>query len=230
MSRGMKLALALSAGLLLVFSSWGSGDEPKTKEELAKKYNELVQTLVSPNEKPVTRNDGGSGHAKFPAGYDVKAQERIEAARQALYDNFEEALPFLVEALDDNRYCMTIDWAEGDAYYNYSVGKVCRDMIASHLEVYRDKISFLGPGDWHRYDYGAINKEWYRDRKRRSLAELQVEAIDWAIKKREVDQKPEVGEDFEHEVSEMQKLRGEIAKSGKPAKPRGMQRMITSHK
>jgi hypothetical protein len=125
---------------------------------------------------------------------------------------------------------MTIDWAEGDAYYNYSVGDVCRDVIASQLEVYRNKINFFGPHDWHRYDYRPITKEWYRDRKEQSLAELQIEAIDWAIKKREAEPKDKVGEERENEIAELQKLRGEIAKSGKPAKSNGMLRMITPHK
>jgi hypothetical protein len=200
-------------------------DKPKSEEELAKKYRELVRTLVSPNEKPVTRNTSG-GSVHFPAEYDVKAQERIKAARQELYDNFEEALPFLVEALDDNHYSMTIDWADGDAYYNYSVGSVCCNVIESQLEVYRDKINFFGPGDWHRYDYGPITKEWYRDRKGHSLAELQIEAIDWAIKKCKAQPKDKVGEEA-NEIGELQKLRDEIAKSGKPAKPRKMLRMVT---
>ena len=91
MSRRIKLALALGASLLLVFSCRGIGDEPKSKEKLAKKYLELVRTLVSPNEKPATLNHGGKGHVDFPVGYDVKAQDRIKIARQALNDNFEEA-------------------------------------------------------------------------------------------------------------------------------------------
>ena len=131
----------------------------------SKKYADLISQLVSPNKEPIT----GDESVRFPAGYDVKAQQRVEAARQALYDNFEDALPYLVEALNDTRYSMTVDWADGDAYPNYSVGKTCRHIIASQLEIYRDKIKFSGPQHWHRYDYAPISKEWRQKRKGRSL-------------------------------------------------------------
>jgi hypothetical protein len=227
MSRGLELRLALSVGLLLAFSNRGIGGPPSSKDELPKEYGELVRMLVSPNEKP-TAQGGANPSAKFPEGYDVKAQKRIKAARQKLHDNFEKALPFLIDAIDDNRYCMTIDWAEGDGYYNYSVGRVCRDVIASQLEVYRPKIRFSGPQHWHRYNYGPINKPWWHARKGRSLAELQVEAIDWAIKRRKAEPKDEVGEERADEIAELQKLRDEIARSKKPAKPRRMLPMVTA--
>ena len=227
MSRVLELTLALGAGLLLAFSNRGIADQPLSKDKLANKYRELVGTLVSPNKMPITRNASG-GSVKFPAGYDVRAQNRIKAARQVLHDNFDEALPFLIDAIDDDHYCMTIDWAEGDAYYNYAVGRVCRDVIASKLEVYRNEIKFMGPQHWHRYDYGPITKEWWRARTGRSLAELQVEAIDWAIEQRKAEPKDKVREDRLNEIADLQKLRNEIAKSGKPAKPSGMLPMVTS--
>jgi hypothetical protein len=133
----------------------------------------------------------------------------------------------LIEALDDERYCMTIDWAEGDAYYNYSVGEVCRDIIQDRLEVYRDKISFSGPSHWNRYNY-VISKKWWRNRKGHSLADLQVEAIDWAIKRRKAEPKSEIDEDRQNEVAELKKLREEIKTTGKPVPAGKMLRMETS--
>jgi hypothetical protein len=227
MSRCLELSLALSVGLLLAFSSRGIAAPPSSKDELPKDYGELVRIFVSPNEKP-TAQGGAEPSAKFPAGYDVKAQERIAAARQKLHDNFERALPFLIDAIDDSRYCMTINWAGGDAYYNYSVGQVCRDVIASQLEVYRDRIGFSGPLHWHQYNYGPIDRQWWVARKGRSLAELQIEAVDWAIKRRKAEPKDEVGEERADEIANLQKLRNEIARSKKPAKSRRMLPMVTS--
>jgi hypothetical protein len=227
MSRALKRTLALSAGLLLAFSNRGIGDQPLSKDKMANKYRDLVKTLVSLNKKPTTRNEA-EGSVKFPPEYNVEAQKRIGAARQVLHDNFEESLPFLIDALDDDRYCMTINWADGDAYYNYSVGRVCRNVIASKLEVYRTTISFMGPQHWHRYDYRPITKEWWRVRKGRSLAELQVEAIDWAIQQRKTEPKETIREDRLNEIAKLQKLRNEIAKSGKPARASGMLPMVTS--
>jgi hypothetical protein len=209
--------LFLGLALVLALSQRGGADDSPQKGELAKKYRALVQRLVSPNKEPITEN-GDGGSVRFPTGYDVAAQKHIDAARRALHDNFDEALPFLVEALDDERYCMTIDWAEGDAYYNYSVGDVCRYVIRRWLEVYRDKISFSGPGHWNRYTYRPISKDWWQARKGRSLAELQIESIDWAIERRRAEPKADVHPDRKDEISALKKLRDGIAKSGKPAK------------
>ncbi|HWE40707.1 MAG TPA: hypothetical protein VG406_29465 [Isosphaeraceae bacterium] len=197
--------------------------EGPPKKPPSRNYKQLVAQLVSPNRKATTDVD----FVRFPAGYDVKAQDRIDSVRKVLQDNFEAALPSLINALDDDRYCMTIDWADGDAYYNKSVSDICRDILASQLEVYRDKIRFGGPTHWHRYDYGPISKEWWQKRKNRSLAELQVEAIDWAIKRREAAREKERRKE---ELAALRKLRDGIARSEKPAKPRGMLRMVVIDK
>ena len=223
----LRLFAVVCVGLLFAFTSQAIGEHPSPKDGAPKKCDELVRALVSPNEKPITHT-GAENSVKFPADYNAKMQKRIEAARQSLHDNFEQALPYLVDALDDNRYCMTIDWADGDAYYNYSVGQVCRDVIASQLEVYRNEIRFLGPPHWHRYDYGPINKKWWHARKGRSLAELQIEAIDWAIKQRKAEPKDEVCEERANEILNLQKLRNKIAKSKKPVKSLRMLPMVTS--
>ena len=190
MSRLTVLSRFLALGLTVALSDLVIGQDAPSTQQASKKYRALIEQLASPNEEAMTRN-GGHSTVTFPTGYDVQAQNRIEAARQTLQDNFEEALPFLLDALDDKRYSMTIDWAEGDAYYNYSVGRVCRDVIASQLEVYRDLIWFSGPQHWHRYDYKEVSKKWLPKQKGRSLADLQIAAIDWAIEQRMAEGRPE---------------------------------------
>jgi peptide methionine sulfoxide reductase MsrB len=230
LSRFISFSFFLGIGLLLALSLQSAGDEApsKTDVEKNKKYRDLIEQLASPNKAPSIRNTSG-GSVKFPAGYDVEAQIRIKAARQELHDNFGEALPFLIEALDDKRYSMTIDWAEGDAYYNYSVGKICHNVIASQLEVYRSKIRFAGPPQWNKYNY-PISKKWWQVHKDQSLVELQIEAINWAIEQHMSKPKEEIGEARKNEIFELEKLRDDIAKSGKTAKPQRMLRMITSDK
>jgi hypothetical protein len=229
MARIIARSLLLGHTLLLTVTQQGLGDDGPAKGGLARKYRALVQQLVSPNKGPITEN-GDGGSVRFPTGYDVKAQRRIEAARQVLHDNFEESLPYLVEALDDERYCMTIDWAEGDAYYNFSVGDICRNVIAANLEVYRDAIVFSDAPHWNRYNYTAISKSWWQARKGRTLAELQIEAIDWAIARRRAEPESQISERRKDELPALQKLRAEIAKSGKPAKSRRMHRMVTTNR
>jgi len=197
---------------------------PEQQGNAAKNYRELVASLASPNEKATTKH-GAEPQVRFPAGYDVEAQRRIDHTRKQLQDNFEDALPFLVEAMDDSRYCMTVSWAEGDAYYNYSVGAVCRDIIASQLEVYRNTIRFSDAPHWNRYNYPLISTQQMKKRAGRSLAELQVEAIDWAINKLDTAGNRQNDGD-KTAVAELKKLRTDILESGIPAKPNRLLRPV----
>jgi hypothetical protein len=204
---------------------------PSTKnigaDEAATAYRGIITALASPNAKPVTRNRA-NGHVTFPDGYDVAAQNRINAARKKLYANCEDALPYLIEALDDDRYCMTINWAEGDAFYNWDVGDISREIIENRLEVYRDLIRFSGPSHWNRYRYRPISKEWWEARRKKSLAELQIEAIDWAIEVRKGEDPTRVHPERALEVANLLKLRDEIQSTKRPAKPGRLLPMVTS--
>jgi hypothetical protein len=186
------------------------GQDAVTKDMRDRKYRALVAQLVSPNKPPVTANDR-DGYVRFPPDYDKEAQARVNEARKTLSDNFEEALPYLVEALDDQRYCMTIIWAER-FFDNHSVGQTCREVIASHIEVYREKLAFIGAHHSHVYDY-PISKEWWRGRQERTVADLQLEAIDWAIAKRQSDEiwteKRESG------IRALRKLREDLSRTKK---------------
>lgn len=224
----MRLLRISLIAIVLGISNQGNGDGSTGKEEKIRDCAELIQQLASSNEKPTTKRPPRST-VIFPVGYDMKAQQRIIEVRQTLCDHFEEALPFLVAALEDDRYSMTISWADGDAYYNYSVGSVCRNIIAANLEVYRSSIRFSGPQHWNRYNYGPISEEWWQSRKGRSLAELQVEAIDWAIEQLEAELQNEAREGGKAELTKLRTLRIEIAESGKPAKAKGMLRAVTKN-
>jgi hypothetical protein len=75
-------------------------------------YKALIEELVSPNTKPETHINGKPHRVHFPADYDVKSQERVDDARRALDRGIAEALPYLIDALDDKRYSMTINWGD----------------------------------------------------------------------------------------------------------------------
>jgi hypothetical protein len=225
---------SLLLGLLLIVCHSAAAEpatkEAATKDARAKEFKALIEQLASPNMKPMTHNDGDAT-VKFPPRYDVQAQARINEARKQLQRDVEEALPFLVEALNDARYSLTMDWADGDGYYNRSVGEVCEEVITSHLEIYRDKIRFSSPQHWRRYNGAPISKEWYEPRKDRSLAELQVEAVERALALRKADrgksEPKEVREESNKEVSALEALRDQIVKSGKPVEPQRLLRMVT---
>ena len=156
-------------------------------------YRELVAGLVSPN-RPI-KCDSRNQTISIPPDYDWKAQERIERNRKILFEHCAEALPFLIEGCTDSRYSLISKWSEDEDYYSWSVGQVCSEIIARHVEVFRDHIRFTLPR-WHQYSFvprphGNMTKkdkkeiqEWWRGRKGMSLQELQLAGFDWAIEKR----------------------------------------------
>lgn len=234
-----KIALIVRGGIIGLFASLilpvalnargvpaGIVDDPESPQKEELNFSKLVEELASPNQPPITQN-GSSGRVKFPVGYDIAAQRKINDVRTTLHDNFEESLPFLIAALDDKRYCLTINWADGDAFYNKSVGAICRNIIESQLEVYRDKIIFSGPKHWHRYDYKQISSEWWQTRRDRKLFELQIEAIEWAIQQFEKSDDSDRRFDKKSQLSDLRSLRDSIAKNGKPTKPHGIHPMVT---
>jgi hypothetical protein len=190
--------------------------EKEPSPESARRHKTLIDQLASPNSKPQTHVNGKPYKVRFPADYDVEAQERVDEARQSLNRDVAEALPYLVEALEDKRYSMTINWGEGDGYYNKTVGDICSEVIASNLEVYRSEITFLGPQHWHQYTYPNVNRDWLSKQGNRTLAELQLEAIDWAIDQRVKENGRYAREDRTNEAQKLREMREKLNDSKTP--------------
>jgi hypothetical protein len=228
MLRLLRMSLCVGIGLFSL-SHQGFADESPSEKKFADKFKGLIEELASPNKVPTVVNRQNAS-VSFPADYDLKSQLRIEAVRQELCDHFREALPFLIEAVDDQRYCMTIRWGEGpQGYHNRSVGQICKDLLRSQLEIYRDSIRFAGPEHWYRYSYDVSN-EWWQTRKEQTLAELQIESINWAIGLRQAEAEGRDGKKAAADIVALKKLRDEIATTGKPIKGDGMERMATPNK
>jgi hypothetical protein len=188
--------------------------DPPTKRQ-AQKYRALVEQLASPNKEATTHVNGDPEKVIFPKDYDVQAQKSVGAARAELHQNFAEALPYLIDGLEDKRYSMTVSIVDGEAYYNYSVGQICRELICLELEVYRDSFIFTKQ-EYHAFNY-PISKEWYSTRTKKTVPELQIEAIDWAITKGRGGRRSDQFDQSES-FARLQKLRAEIVKTGTPAK------------
>jgi hypothetical protein len=169
-------------------------DDEKEANGKVRDYRELVKGLVSSN-KPIKYDH--EYHLTFPPDYDGKAQVRIEKNRRVLYEHCDEALPFLIEGCTDPRYSLT--WKSDSYADNSCVGEVCLEIVAAHLEVYRKHMSLGTKTEYYAYRFvpriTAIGEEvtaekkkeiedWWRGRKGKTLLELQIEAFDWAIKKR----------------------------------------------
>jgi hypothetical protein len=159
-----------------------AADKPPSEEEI----KTLVQQLVSPNQAPVTK----SPYAKYPAGYDERAQERVLDAWLQLRRLGPRAFPYLFDFVDDKRYSFTADGGAADV--NWSVGQACLDRIRCSLQPYGphylagedDPRGFPRRPNYvrhHNIHEPAGAKTWWETRKDKSLRELQIETLEWVI-------------------------------------------------
>ncbi len=216
---GLLFVLACASTTLLRLPGVAlGGDAPGAKEKV--NYRELVQALVSPNKPCDCKIDRAK--VQFPRRYDAAAQDRIEKARQTLYEHCEDALPALIDGSTDSHYSMT--WMSDSYCGNMCVGEVCLEIVASQLEAYRHYMSLYTKGEYYGYRFvprlgSAIGdeltdarkkeiEEWWRGRKGKTLAELQIEACDWAIAKRAANGgKKEFSDEIDHTVAARDKIR-----------------------
>ncbi|MCC7422735.1 MAG: hypothetical protein IT428_20840 [Planctomycetaceae bacterium] len=184
--------------------------EDVTKE----KVDALVAQLVSPNKAP----EIPSASARYPAGYDRKAQEKVYETFFSLQKLGPPAFPYLIEHFGDKRYSFTDD--AGSAARNWSVGAACYDVVRYQLQP--DK-TWRGLGKTPRPSYpGHIKlhdpksaKHWWETHKGKSLRELQTEALEWIIA--EETHMPEKYDD--EETSSLRDLLKTLRAEDKPLDP-----------
>lgn len=176
------LCAAALLSVLLSTAQSGADEETVSDEQIAA----LVSDLVSPNRAPRT----GNPRAEYPAGYDRAAQKRVRQAFMRLRELAPRSFPFLFDHFDDRRYALTED--SGDLEKNYTVGFLCRDILASHLQsdVWGRKeggTSFRGRPSEPDYlaHYKLFEPEhvrkWWATHKDTSLRELQLEVLEWVL-------------------------------------------------
>jgi hypothetical protein len=104
----------------------------------------------------------------------------------------EEVWPLMVGHLGDKRYSYTIGF--DDTTYNYSIGDVCEQIIHNTLEAgFVRSLNILKGTNLHvkdfenpeLYDDAETLKTWLITRKDRKLYELQIEVLEWIIKRTE---------------------------------------------
>ena len=225
------LTLGLSLAPVLCWAAEPKADEAKAIAEIEKLggkgkelyYRKLVEGLVSPN-KPA-KCDVDDSRPTYPPNYDKEAQARIEKHQQILSDHCDVALPFLIEGCTDSRYSLT--WQSDSYCGNACVGEVCLGIVTSYLEIYREYMpSLVEKIRCRAYNYvprihGAIGnevseekkkeiEEWWRARKGKTLLQLQLEAIDWAIEKRKEERKHALGGKHDWEVQAVLEATKEI--------------------
>jgi hypothetical protein len=185
------LSLGALGTLAVLATSVDAGEKQASKRRriTAAQCERLVEQLVSPH-KPPFKEDYVP---ELPAGvreadlYD--RQRKIAAAYDALSDNIEVSLPVLAKHVPDKRFSYVYEETAGTAggYLQESVGGACRDIIGQHVEVYhrhttRYVFEGLPRSLWFINDGCGGVEEWWKTRKGKTLAELQLEAIGWVLR------------------------------------------------
>jgi hypothetical protein len=219
-----KIHSLITLGILAVIAlSTDAGERPhSTKKRItAAECERLVTQLINPN-KPPFKGD----YYTFPEKLDLrkiaKQQEKICGAYDSLSDNIEASLPILVEHVGDDRFSYVYeDVGTSGVITKASVGEACRQIIEAHVEVYRQEVT--------RTDFASIPrcpsfigacggvKKWWKSWKEKTLAELQVEGIEWA---RQLN-KPrlfESEEEWTKAKKSLGKMAADIRASNKPIK------------
>jgi hypothetical protein len=190
-----------------------AGEKPKGPSD--REIRALVARLVSPNPKPIIKDD----NYREPKGYNRAKQKKVHDAREKLRGLGLKAFPFLIERLEDDRYCLTAD--DGPAPVNLSVGEVCSDIIFDQLQPYgfwpegypdpRGKPKRPSYRDTFLRSKKAARK-WWEKNKDKTLYQMQLEALDWVIAEEAKRPRDFTDEERRH----LQRLRKKLVKSGKP--------------
>src|SRR5262245_9540230 len=175
MRAGMRLGLLVLAVTVRVDEA-GDKKARLTPEECER----LVEQLVSPDKPRFTEN-----HVPLTEKALLEKQKTIKAAYDKLSANIEVALPILVTHVHDQRFSYVYEDVYRGAYIDLPVGAACCRMIFAHVEVYREHVTRVQNGRLRSLSFlsgecGGIDN-WWKSRKNNTLAELQLEGIEWAM-------------------------------------------------
>lgn len=151
--------------------------------------NSLIHQLAST--LPPTVKDGDWGNGPFFRDLETlegRDAERVHRAKERLKEFGVVAFPQLIAARDDPRFSYSASYA---AWVNHSVGEACYFIIESQVDFYgygykarkgsdgqpHSKLRFM----WTNYHEKKQLETWLAERKGKSLAELQIEALEWTI-------------------------------------------------
>lgn len=165
-------------------------DERQEFKQGMKEATKMVAAIANHNKSPriiKRRKVTPAAVPLFSKDYDWKEDERVQKALNKLSsDKSIELWEALVQRANDKQYCMTTySWNNDDAE-NYTVGDVCSLLAYDRLcNVFVKHLPSVAP-------YGcpvrlwSIRDDlltWRKERKRKSLYELQIEACEMAIRK-----------------------------------------------
>jgi hypothetical protein len=194
----------------------------------AKEIRALIEQLVSPNRKPKVQ-EGDSAATGLPRDFDRVKQQQVGRAISKLLRLGPQAFPFLIERWGDQRYCLTASDGASGAFLHKTVGDICRAILFSQLQPY---------GYWPEGGYNPDRrppayrplypstflgskesaKRWWENNKRKTLAQMQLEALDWVI----AEEAKRPGKFKDEERKHLQQLRQKLVQGDKPLSVQGV--------
>lgn len=175
----MKTTLLICIAIFLVLVAGSCWTKCKKVNQSAKRsqIETLIEQLASPNQPPDVTDEP---FVEYPENYNEKKQAKVDEAIEELMKMGRKAFPLLVAYRDDPRYSCTRVYA---AARNWTVGNVCFLILYNQVENFDHFPKSWGSmphGLWDIYHSGKL-KEWWKKREKRTLQELQLEAIDHRI-------------------------------------------------
>ncbi len=151
--------------------------EPPSRDQIAKWISELANTQPQPS--------AGSYVLNSPRNVDRKALSVVKNAYDNLCVNVLDAIPQLIDGLKDQRYAFYQESSSG-AFVFHDVGYACSQIIKDNVEIYRPFLTvtddFERPRTVHFVSEMGGIQEWYSTRRNKKLFEMQLEAVEWALK------------------------------------------------
>jgi hypothetical protein len=199
-----------------------AGDGPKraNKPLTEKDCEKLVEQLASPHKPPFAERYVLDLPERVDLDRLQKKQEKIKEAYDALSANVEVALPALIKGTSDDRFSYVYEVGWNGAFTKASVGHACYRILTQNVEAYHKhtyrtdgthpprSLHFIADG------CGGLDK-WWEKRKGKSLASLQLEAIEWAMRQPQP-KHFKSKKDWDKAVRAMEKMAKQVRESGKP--------------
>jgi len=209
------LSIALRNAACTMAQGLKKGDAKVSRELCDTWVRQLANRSKCPFSEPYTLEP--------PQNVDRKGLEVVKVAYEKLASHFEIALPSLISGLRDRRYSYYQEVPTNGAFVCHDIGDACYDLISRRIEVYRGSLEELDETGVPRSpDFidaqGGVEK-WYASRIGRLLLDLQLEAIDWALKQPK-DKRISDDVDWAKNLAALRSFRERLVKGRRPHEPR----------
>jgi hypothetical protein len=179
------LQLLAAVGIAAAIFTPARAEKPasKTRAVTPAECKRLIEQLVNPHPPPPSKKS----YVYEPPTFDPKVVAKIRKAYDTLSDNIQVSLPVLVKHANDERFSHFCE--SPGAFPKVSVGAACHEIVEAHVEVYLRYVERDDQDGRRIYHPSFIWKcggvaKWWTSRKNKTFAKLQLEAINWFLRKK----------------------------------------------